>query len=307
MPATVIEEMEGYNGAVADLDVNRRGSLVPRTFIVEQLPVGDDPLSLPQIPGNGHAMVVGGVLFTLDRKGYSKFTDTSGRVTCWYSNDRRFRLPIPQRDREEPNFVDWSTTFRNVQIKAPRFVRRVHEIIANGGPASTRVWEPDHAVLDLDFEVLMVEVIIPVHDDDDVIQARRAAKAQTSCLHQFSGEPESFWVMRPATFHQISATQLSISYTWESDPGNFAEDTTKPTDPTDPNSPRTADPDLLGYPQRNRWFDYRVIPSQGQTPGGDQAPPTIYTYDLFPPTVNGRPNPFYNLTGWQSLPGRPVG
>ncbi len=266
------------------------GELVPFDFMVSGLAVGEDPTSHPLIPIPLQTEItIGELKYRCDSVGVAEvYSDNACLVRARFSTDGRFRFPA--RTPDTPNFRVWDFGYKKTKIVLTQFIKGVRTYAnASGQQVTADWWYRYDKDFDVEFRTLNVKVTLTNISNEAVMDVVNLCDAQLGHLHQFAGRR---WVMQPATIRQPRPRELGIDYAWVSDPGNGGLGQPAGVAPSD----------YVYVPSRPPFHVYDVIPTQ--TIGGR---PDVTVTSLFPQTLpSGGANPFYDLNGWQNLPGTPI-
>lgn len=269
----------------------------PLKFLVTGLDPGMDATKQTGIPQRGSQFSVDGTTFIVDRVSTQKLIADgsptfSAFVQALCSTDGRFRFPV-RPVLPEIGGWDIETSFRVETRTAPTFVTR--EIIIpqdSGAEIGSLEWVQEPIQYTVNVAVLQVSTTIeePV-SKADFLEMYRLAKAQNDFLHRFLDE---YWRFTPPHMSRSAQGQVSIVYTWESDPGNWEIGSTIGNG--------TAPGHRLAAPPRPPFTEY-VVNGSGEF-GLPPPPPEVALIDLYPDQDN---NEYVDLDGWQDLPGNPLG
>lgn len=284
-------------GGLPDRDA-RSGQLSSFTWMIDELPIGEDPTRVPGIFQTGSTLSIGGVTYRCDRvRVVEQVNDTRFIVASEFSTDGRFTFPSRPVELDE-GAKEWSITYKKVDQKLRYFVRAKYDY-ADG---EAEEWLPREYTIPLEYMMVQITVsLVDLSAEQTAEIIRRLHKAKGRA-HKFPLFGDDRLVMMPTGIIQ-SANRLTLNYAWESDPGNGPMGP-----PFDYSRDNPDDPDVaIMPPARPSYFGYVEVPAQ--TRGGR---PQIHIADLFPPTyfppgsTNAVPNPYYDPDGWRDLPGNPV-
>lgn len=277
-------------GGYTDLDTNGNGELTPFVFTVQGLAIGENPVLVPGIPALNsvipHSDSNPGY-FKCDRVFVSKaISDTAVEVTALFSTDGRFAFPAPQPDPTAPNYREWDKSYRKESINIPHWRLVFQEYpIGNGQTALRNKWEYVERPMMIEWTVMSVRVKFDAGDNTGVVQALNVIDREIGKLHVFPAFPNRLWRYCAPTIASSpeSATEIFVSYSWDSDPGNGSFGNPFPGR-------------IVTAPIRLPFFNYISLPAaqSGQLP-------VIATQSQFPPEGG-----FFNPNGWQGLPGGPI-
>jgi hypothetical protein len=297
MPATIKKVRDGV---LSGFDDASQGTLTVE-YMYEDLAPGDDIFRDPAIPAWGSTLKVKDTLLFLTTYGHERYVQNStqngsGKVTCGYG---------PLSAKLDETYIRWERTYKKENRRVPKYQLHLefYTPVGQSGEMPRYSWVEQEQQIPVEMGVLSVTVIRLSHslaERSDILLDMSAADAEMGKLHiipQFGGTQ---WVMQPYIARQADPYRVDISYNWISDPGNSGQGY-----PTGADVPSNIKDLLIVPPRRPPWYEYQTISQQGLD--GREFKPKILLSPLFPPSIDGQPNPYYNPNGWRSLPGKPFG
>ena len=304
MPATVTKEME------TTVTIDRTSPSAPSgdfevVFMYTGLTTNEDILKHADIPKYGTPAVRHEYIFYARRFRVEIIRDDlsisagSGRVYVGYVINSHIAV-------FEPKFVRWEMTYKKVDYPFPSYVLN-SDWGPNFGAGPGQPKEKEYFRWDQVGDTIPVEYIgltVTVNrlhnglsERIGILKDMAQVHKQVGRMHVIEVFGSTRWVMQPPQIRQAEIYRVEITYTWLHDPGNGTIAL--------PESVPIADRERLFFPQvaRPSWHRYVVIGQR--TLNGRESLPTIHVADMYPETINGQPNPYYEPSGYRNLPGRP--